>query len=571
MVWLVRGHEKYSKGQEYALKVSMATDEDRQASLLFEVKVLQYLERSKDKMPKDTDNAVRVPFYVGHSVSGRSGNVQVCCVMTRLFGVPLDQWIYGVDEDVQRNLDIKMLIKGPIPGGAMGSMPFSEAMSFAKGFLSGMCQTFAVLSNFALHRDISAHNILLHKHQGNFQISVVDFGLAASALTWDQDCLTANICGDPRYFVPAAWMLLANGADYLVDHPDKNFLRQYQERLDHFGMGILCLETFFTLWNRIWINVDCGDQLYLVYAAWCNYWHVAIDTFQVFHRSEIDHFRREMSRGQRIAQLAKGIENLVAALRLFARTEPENEVSPFFSICAELLDSASTLSFLEISTRVPPCPIPVQAKSSPLSPEKQKREKSKSKESCSLKINPREIPDSGMVIPIPMRAISKLRSKSDDWVERTRDLTCSTPCTVTVTFSVTCDTQVGEDVRLVGNVPSLGDWNPIYGAAMTWTEGHVWVTQIHFQFPAAVAETLQPDEALEFKYVMMTDGNVKGWEQTDNRSLTWVQLFEEKALGCQNRWGDANVIVTQTPPRKESATDSVAGSITLSSPRSQTK
>ena len=41
-------------------------------------------------------------------------------------------------------------------------------------------------------------------------------------------------------------------------------------------------------------------------------------------------------------------------------------------------------------------------------------------------------------------------------------------------FEVTCPTQPGQAVMLVGGVPQLGDWDPAQGLVLTWAEESVW-------------------------------------------------------------------------------------------------
>lgn len=87
-----------------------------------------------------------------------------------------------------------------------------------------------------------------------------------------------------------------------------------------------------------------------------------------------------------------------------------------------------------------------------------------------------------------------------------------------ITFSVSRETCFGEQVRVVGNVAALGQWDPNYAAPMEWiddeTGNHVWATTIE------VAEFPPDGEPLQYKYVVMyADGETKEWEECENRVI----------------------------------------------------
>eukprot|EP00746_Dinoflagellata_sp_MGD_P012474 gnl/MRDRNA2_/MRDRNA2_126630_c0_seq1.p1 gnl/MRDRNA2_/MRDRNA2_126630_c0~~gnl/MRDRNA2_/MRDRNA2_126630_c0_seq1.p1 ORF type:complete len:191 (-),score=29.81 gnl/MRDRNA2_/MRDRNA2_126630_c0_seq1:74-646(-) len=113
---------------------------------------------------------------------------------------------------------------------------------------------------------------------------------------------------------------------------------------------------------------------------------------------------------------------------------------------------------------------------------------------------------------------------------------CRAKCTVQCTFSVQCDTHFGEEVRVVGNCDSLGQWNPNEGLEMHWTDGHRWV---------ATTTGIPTDQIVEFKYVLMAGGKVKQWEPfEENRiimahrndpSMILANIFGDR---CDNPCGD---------------------------------
>jgi len=104
---------------------------------------------------------------------------------------------------------------------------------------------------------------------------------------------------------------------------------------------------------------------------------------------------------------------------------------------------------------------------------------------------------------------------------------------VTVAFSIPYETFPGEEIRVVGNVSKLGQWDPSGAATMQWTDGHVWVAEVELEFPPAALAV-----PIEYKYVVMSYGQVSRWEQGENRRLSQPQ--SGSSLVCQNVWDDVN-------------------------------
>jgi hypothetical protein len=116
--------------------------------------------------------------------------------------------------------------------------------------------------------------------------------------------------------------------------------------------------------------------------------------------------------------------------------------------------------------------------------------------------------------------------------------------TVTVTFSVPYQTCFGEEIRVIGNVAALGQWDPSAAPAMQWTDGHVWVTTVDLELPPAASgkENQEPStgKPLEYKYVLMSHGQVNRWESCLNRCLSHPNCGS--SLVCHNVWNDVNSI-----------------------------
>eukprot|EP00746_Dinoflagellata_sp_MGD_P002508 gnl/MRDRNA2_/MRDRNA2_104888_c0_seq1.p1 gnl/MRDRNA2_/MRDRNA2_104888_c0~~gnl/MRDRNA2_/MRDRNA2_104888_c0_seq1.p1 ORF type:complete len:271 (+),score=42.29 gnl/MRDRNA2_/MRDRNA2_104888_c0_seq1:82-894(+) len=117
----------------------------------------------------------------------------------------------------------------------------------------------------------------------------------------------------------------------------------------------------------------------------------------------------------------------------------------------------------------------------------------------------------------------------------------------TVTFSISYDTRVGEEVRVVGNTAALGDWDPSRAAPMKWTDRNrtnLWSKTVDLEFPPG-------DEPLQYKYlVTSSEGDVKHWEPCDNHVLHQKQGY---AHICRDGWGKCDTWSSEHGPAIEGA------------------
>eukprot|EP00746_Dinoflagellata_sp_MGD_P054319 gnl/MRDRNA2_/MRDRNA2_23817_c0_seq1.p1 gnl/MRDRNA2_/MRDRNA2_23817_c0~~gnl/MRDRNA2_/MRDRNA2_23817_c0_seq1.p1 ORF type:complete len:320 (+),score=67.51 gnl/MRDRNA2_/MRDRNA2_23817_c0_seq1:101-961(+) len=101
--------------------------------------------------------------------------------------------------------------------------------------------------------------------------------------------------------------------------------------------------------------------------------------------------------------------------------------------------------------------------------------------------------------------------------------------TVAVTFSVLCRTHFGGEVgvvSVVGSALSLGEGNPQGALAMRWSEGDTWVATVNLELA---------DEPIEYRYVLMSDGHAKKWEECERRRLHIPA--SESSVVCKDVWG----------------------------------
>lgn len=84
------------------------------------------------------------------------------------------------------------------------------------------------------------------------------------------------------------------------------------------------------------------------------------------------------------------------------------------------------------------------------------------------------------------------------------------PTAVEVTFNVRVTTQLGDQVKVVGNTAELGAWEPDNAIALSaneyTAENPVWQGKVK----------LSADEKVEYKFVKVRDGNTQ-WESDPNR------------------------------------------------------
>ena len=87
-----------------------------------------------------------------------------------------------------------------------------------------------------------------------------------------------------------------------------------------------------------------------------------------------------------------------------------------------------------------------------------------------------------------------------------------------IIFSIKYDTQFGEEVGILGSIPKLGNWNQNDIFYLQWNNGNKWTGEIIF-------ETMPLD--FEFKFVIVSNRNVKKWENGDNNKVYFDQLLNE--------------------------------------------
>eukprot|EP00439_Symbiodinium_sp_Y106_P078687 s31_g17.t1 len=342
---------------------------------LLEAKILQ-------KMADPSFDGL-LPRYVSHGVippppgSDIKKQAEVVLAMTKLPGIPLDFWIYGIDEQALKSVSIPKMVDGDLPG-ACRTRRLEHCADMCLELLRTMCPIFSTLRKFAFHRDISAHNFLIDDVKDNTaKFAVLDFGLAVRADKWRREWGTRNIAGDPRYFAPAAWMQLTCGHKYVACHPESCWVKQYAHRLDHYSFGMLILEMLFALWKgpeadeEDWAQSgELSDQVkswrssfLTTRSAWKAWWKTCVRLFQSFHNGGAHALRDEflVNRNPNKKQLAiddhcdflsATVKEIAAPCTDVPEGELYKKVSFVLQVASELINPTGKTRWQEIHWRL---------------------------------------------------------------------------------------------------------------------------------------------------------------------------------------------------------------------------
>jgi hypothetical protein len=87
-----------------------------------------------------------------------------------------------------------------------------------------------------------------------------------------------------------------------------------------------------------------------------------------------------------------------------------------------------------------------------------------------------------------------------------------------IVFQMKYNTLPGEDLGVIGSIEELGMWDQNKALKLVWNNGNVWKTKINFNFSRT--------NSFEFKFIFISNGRVKQWEDGSNRKLIYEQLKE---------------------------------------------
>lgn len=85
-----------------------------------------------------------------------------------------------------------------------------------------------------------------------------------------------------------------------------------------------------------------------------------------------------------------------------------------------------------------------------------------------------------------------------------------------IIFQMRYNTQMGEDLAVIGSINELGCWNQSCALRMDWNDGNIWRGQLIFNDNNLVD--------FEYKFIFISKGCVKQWEEGNNRKFILSQI-----------------------------------------------
>jgi len=298
----------------------------------------EVLKKLAQVLPGSSHGAAHAPVYLCHETLNHAVGGAVTIAMSKVEGAPLDKWLYGVEGNTLTHMDTSRLLDGPFADAAYGTCDLDAACATTTRLLVQSAQVFEMLSEFAYHRDISAHNFLIDVKNGVevAKFGVIDFGLAVWSQSWQHNWRKENMAGDPRYWSPATWAQVAGQT------LSSDMQRQYAERLDHFPLGVLLIEVLFGLWNRR--GVQGHPALSGVLLSWKDFRTMSNNLCSDFHVHGGEAMVKRLQTTGEVISLQKHVDALCTSLRSAANSTHEH-VAVLLRSISDLLDARGTMTW----------------------------------------------------------------------------------------------------------------------------------------------------------------------------------------------------------------------------------
>jgi serine/threonine protein kinase len=234
-VWKAMGEDpKTVAPVEIALK-ELTVSQDMLPQVLQECELLQ-------KFNEACDQRVEHPClvaYLGHEVQQvDTGQVCVLLAMKMAAGQTFNAWLLQKNRTLTLQNSVVLKQRRPPSAG--------KAFTHCLESLQKLGATLEVMNTYVgVHRDVTAHNILISRNGESFDYALVDFGLAAPKLEWeslhDPDCwANRDVCGDCRYWPISAWHMFILGPASLMANVNRR--HQYIHDLDMYALVYVALE-----------------------------------------------------------------------------------------------------------------------------------------------------------------------------------------------------------------------------------------------------------------------------------------------------------------------------------------
>jgi len=86
-----------------------------------------------------------------------------------------------------------------------------------------------------------------------------------------------------------------------------------------------------------------------------------------------------------------------------------------------------------------------------------------------------------------------------------------------IRFEIQYQTQMGQEIGILGNLNELGNWNQENCLRLNWTENNIWIKEIDGK----------NNNNIEFKFIFIVNNKVQKWEDGGNRILNLNEIIEK--------------------------------------------
>ena len=83
-----------------------------------------------------------------------------------------------------------------------------------------------------------------------------------------------------------------------------------------------------------------------------------------------------------------------------------------------------------------------------------------------------------------------------------------------IKFQMTYQTQMGQELGVIGSIKELGEWNQDKALKMEWTNGNVWIKKIDYN----------EGNDFEYKFIFIVNMRVERWEDGNNRNFNFNDI-----------------------------------------------
>ena len=103
-----------------------------------------------------------------------------------------------------------------------------------------------------------------------------------------------------------------------------------------------------------------------------------------------------------------------------------------------------------------------------------------------------------------------------------------------IKFQMTYQTQMGQELGVIGSFKELGEWNQDKALKMEWTNGNVWIKKVDYN------ENID----FEFKFIFIVNMRVEKWEDGNNRKFNFNEI-KNKIENEKNNSDVVNININQ--------------------------